>query len=392
MTTPLDQNTLLVRALHDRSLGMVLAVTGGGSGAISALLSVPGASRTVLEAVVPYSAAATADWLGSPPEKYCSARTARAMAAAAFQRSLDLGARGDPPRPGGQTAGVGCTASLASDRPKLGPHRAHVAVQTAAATATWSLELAKDRRTRAEEEQLIAGLILNALAESAELEQRVKLGLFTHEEIDVELTAAPAAWQELLLGRQPLTAAHNAGFDHAEAAVNGRRAIFPGAFNPLHAGHQQMAELAGQMLQAAVEYEISIVNVDKPPLDYTEMALRSEQFADNQRLWFSRAATFVEKSRLFPDATFIVGTDTIVRLAAPRYYGHDQAACLAAIAEIAQNGGRFLVFGRSGPAGFETLADLDLPPPLATLCQEVSGDTFRLDISSTELRQAAEGG
>ena len=66
---------------------MVLAITGGGSGAIADLLEVPGGSRTVLEAVVPYSAAALVEFLRGKPEQFCSARTARAMAMAAFQRA-----------------------------------------------------------------------------------------------------------------------------------------------------------------------------------------------------------------------------------------------------------------------------------------------------------------
>jgi nicotinamide mononucleotide (NMN) deamidase PncC len=48
----------LIRQIHAAAVRMVLAISGGGSSAIGELLAVPGASRTVLEAVVPYSAAA----------------------------------------------------------------------------------------------------------------------------------------------------------------------------------------------------------------------------------------------------------------------------------------------------------------------------------------------
>ena len=64
-----------------------MAVTGGGSRAISELLEVPGASRTVLEAVVPYAAPALIAWLGAKPEHFCEPRTARAMAMVGFQRA-----------------------------------------------------------------------------------------------------------------------------------------------------------------------------------------------------------------------------------------------------------------------------------------------------------------
>ena len=68
----------------------VIAVTGGGSEAPAQLLTVPGASRTVMEALVPYHPSALAEFLGGRPDQACSAKTARAMAMAAFQRAMKL--------------------------------------------------------------------------------------------------------------------------------------------------------------------------------------------------------------------------------------------------------------------------------------------------------------
>ena len=85
----------LIRQIHAGSGQMVLAVTGGGSQAIADLLAVPGGSRTVLEAIVPYSAESLAEFLRCRPEHFCSARTARLMAMAAFQRAAALTANGN---------------------------------------------------------------------------------------------------------------------------------------------------------------------------------------------------------------------------------------------------------------------------------------------------------
>ncbi len=104
----------LVRGIHAAPGRVVLAITGGGSRAIPDLLEQPGGSRTLLEAVVPYSAAALADWLGARPEHYCEATTARAMAMAGFLRARQLA---DDESAADALTGVGCTASLASDRP-----------------------------------------------------------------------------------------------------------------------------------------------------------------------------------------------------------------------------------------------------------------------------------
>ena len=102
----------------------------------------------------------------------------------------------------------------------------------------------------------------------------------------------------------------------------------------------------------------------------------------------SPAATFVEKSKIFPGATFVVGVDTIERIAQPRYYGDDRQACHAALEAIAAAGCRFLVFGRKAEGCFDTLADLRLPPVLRAICDEVGEAEFRQDLSSTELRLA----
>ncbi len=74
----------LVEQIHDSPTRIVLAATGGGSRAIADLLEVPGGSRTLLEAVVPYSAPAMAAWLGVPTGEFCSAAAARALAVRAF--------------------------------------------------------------------------------------------------------------------------------------------------------------------------------------------------------------------------------------------------------------------------------------------------------------------
>ncbi len=153
----------LIRQIHDSAVQLVLSATGGGSGAIAALLAVPGASRTVVEAVIPYSAGALTDWLRARPEQFCSDRTARSMAMAGFVRGQSLG------YDAGQIVGIGCTASLASDRPKQGEHRIHLARQSRQTTASLTLVLEKGRRTRGAEEDLATGLLLNLTAEACGL-------------------------------------------------------------------------------------------------------------------------------------------------------------------------------------------------------------------------------
>ncbi len=361
----------LAQEVHSSGVRTLIAVTGGGSGAISTLLGEPGASRSILAAAVPYAPEALVEWLGGEPDEFCSSRTARAMAMAAYLKAGGYDRRAT-------VCGVACTASLVSDRPKRGAHRIHVAWQTAATTAASSLELVKGRRSRAEEESLAARLTLNAVAEACGAASRLELPLVDGEHVIAARVTAPADMQDLLAGRtsvvRPLS---------AQGASP--RAIFPGAFDPLHAGHRKMAAAAQQMLGCDVAFEISIDNVDKPLLDFIEIDCRRRQFSGRDAVWLTRAGTFVKKAQLFPGATFVVGADTIERIGHQRYYG-DQAALDAAIESIAADGCRFLVFGRVTDGRFRTLDDLRLPETLARLCREVPENTFREDVSSTQLR------
>ena len=161
-----------------------------------------------------------------------------------------------------------------------------------------------------------------------------------------------------------------------------------GAFNPLHVGHRRMIQLAHELLHEPVALDLSIINVDKPPLDYGEIERRLGQFPAEQPVWLTRAATFEEKSRLFPGATFIVGADTLRRIAAPQYYGSSMAACQYAIDRIAARGCHFLVFGRDLGVGLLRLGDLDLPDALRALCREIPPEVFREEISSTAIRKS----
>ncbi len=382
--------TDLAAAIHVGNRQLVLAVAGGGSKAISQLLEVPGASRSVLEATVPYSAAALEQWLGGAPDQSCGEPTARAMAMAAWMRARRLAPEADPH----QLVGASATASLASDRPKRGDHRIHVALQTATTTTSHSLVFVKGQRDRKKEEWLAAKLLLLMLGRACGVDSRdaadaIQSQLLETEVIESRHQQAEPDWTELLLGDRdfvvlPATSKPAASKDDTP------KVVFPGAFNPPHEGHRQMRQIAAARTGAPVAYELSIRNVDKPPIDFIEIADRLaqlRQFDAQTTLLLTAAPTFRAKSALFPGCVFVVGADTMQRIADPHYYDGDQAGYNAAVAQIAERGCRFLVFGRQVDRRFQTLGDLQIPTKLKELCDEVAVDEFREDVSSTQVRQ-----
>lgn len=383
----------LIEAIHSLPVKCVVVVTGGGSSAISDLLTVPGGSRTILEAIVPYTSAALTEWLGRTPEQFCSAETARAMATIACERAQRLSAtdesnsRGED---GLRFLGVGCTSSLVSDRPKKGPHRIHVAVETDEATHGVELVLEKGARDRSGEEQLAGQLLLMALARAAGVGECPPLELLPSESIEERYAA----------GNPLMVALRRGSISHVWSLPDWRlvdelppsggagvpQGVLCGAFNPLHFGHEQLRRAAEAHLGQPVCFEISLRNVDKPPLDYLTIEERRQQFS-NAPLVLTSAPTFAEKSTALPGMTFVVGVDTAERIIQSRYYGGGDEATRHALETVAANRCRFLVAGRKVGDRFMTLADLPVPAEFASLFEELPAREFRADVSSTELRK-----
>src|SRR5215472_8398002 len=297
----------LISALHASGRKAALALTGGGSGAVGELLRVPGGSRLLIEAQVPYDEHALAAFLGFAPAQACSADTAIAMARTARARA--------------------CGISAPSPR-SLFDADEHYAETVVAAADTI--------------DRLLAG------------------------ELD-RVTVQPDG-QMMLSAPQPFV-------------------LYPGSFNPMHEGHASLARVAEELRQQPLAFELSVTNVDKPPLAGETVKHRLAQFAWKSPVELTRAPTFVEKSRLFPGATFVVGADTAERLFAPKYYGDDETQMHMALEEIANSGASFLVAVRIDAAGrIRALNDIAVPRRYAGLFTEIPEHRFRVDTSSSEIR------
>jgi hypothetical protein len=382
----------LISALHASGRKAALAITGGGSGAVGELLRVPGGSRLLIEAQVPYDERALAAFLGFGPAQACSSDTAIAMAQTARARAASLAPAGT------DLVGLGATAALVSDRPRKGEHRFHVAFANSAGPnstgAHCTCVMAKGRRDRAAEEDLVSRAIVLWLARACAIAAPSPKSLLDADEHYAEtVVAAVDTIDQLLAGE----------LDRVTVQPDGQMTLsapqpfmlFPGSFNPIHEGHVLLARVAEELRQQPLAFEISVTNVDKPPLAGETVRHRLAQFAWKSPVELTRAPTFLEKSRLFPGTTFVIGADTAERLVAPKYYGGDEGRMHHALEEIANSGSSFLVAVRIDAAGrVRALSDIPVPRRYADLFTEIPEHRFRLDISSSEIRarRRADGG
>ncbi len=465
-----DPRTELIRRIHQSPTELVLAITGGGSPVIGDLLSVPGGTRTLLEATVPYTHAAIDRYMGCTPEHYCCERSARQLAVAAFQRGQELiearhsgtdgdEAKGHPATENGDAdligkmslIGLGCTASLSTDREKKGDYRVCVATQTLRRTTVCALPLVKGKRTRQEEERLVADLILNmienarmlpepdlvlrrsgntAQPETAvggaeeeakiyafsaetddcqEIEEYLPLRLDPREKIVARRAVATPPLIDLFYGRTAMLLWRSGEIAFMKTREESKEqlneafrvrtfnpyaeysnAVFPGSFNPVHEAHLGMIASARDWLSSIVSLEISVQNALKPPMDYIglrDRLTRIEAAVPDQPIWLTRSPFFLEKAMLFPGTTFVVGADTLRRFADVSRYDNHPHHLHDVLREIAALNCRFLVFARKHHDGIESLETMTIPDMLRSLCDEVPPGDFTIEMSSTDLRR-----
>ena len=314
-----------------------LVVTGGGSRVVSWLLNHPGASRAIVEARIPYHDAAIAAILG-PGTHNVAEETGRLLAVHARDHAVKL--TGDR-----QAIGLGATAALATTRQRRGQDRAFGVVRQPDSYAFAHLRLEKGAADRQVQEEVLSEVLLSLLSGAVIEPWSPELPPWAH--LQTDRVPADDAIERLLDGR--LQAAEILAPGQSARAVEtaaSDRVLVPGSFRPLHAGHAGLATAAEARSGRRVSFELSVHNVDKPPLTYREILARAAQQWGGRPLVLTREPTFVGKARVLPGCWFAIGYDTAVRLVGPEYYDGTRVAMEAALTELRDLECRFLVAGR----------------------------------------------
>lgn len=410
----------LVERLHQSPFRCSMLCTGAGGAAVGALMSVPGCSRTLIDAQIPYHTTVSRTILDQHPKTLVSEKVGVELAQAAFHRCLQVAEIDGLSK--SEIIGLGATAAIATDRSRKGADVAYISCWASEGVTSYRLLLDRshDRNTQ---ESVVSKLILAALAEGA----RVPLGELRDElpqlvEI-VPATAAEAAdcalqgpcfsktftrfaatpLESLLSGAVDCVLFNCHGCPRLSLPpfrvddVDPSRAhylLYPGSFNPLHWGHTELARIASAVVASReakpviVTYEVAISRVGKKDLTSNDLQLQAQQFAaGGHRVAFTTAKLFVEKARMFPHHGLVVGIDTVVRVLNPTYYGDDKGAMLEAMHEIRRHNCYFVCGGRMRDGEWVDLSQVDVPEEIKDMFVPIPQSQFRVDISSTEIRE-----
>lgn len=187
--------------------------------------------------------------------------------------------------------------------------------------------------------------------------------------------------------------------------------------NPFHAGHEQLALAAAGLLRSIgraplhLAFEVALHNADKAPIDTSAALARIGQIAGPARVaapagmpqlsgslypaLLTQAALFMDKARLMPGCSFVIGIDTAVRLLDPKYYGGAEGLCQS-LASLSDLGARFVVAARAAGASrpgttgeqVHTLAAFRhlIPAGHEDMFLELPASSFLANISSSAIR------
>eukprot|EP00758_Cryptobia_borreli_P004851 Tbor_TRINITY_DN4615_c0_g1::TRINITY_DN4615_c0_g1_i1::g.14912::m.14912 len=395
----------VIEEIHASKYKFGMIVTGAGSSSIAALMAVPGCSNTLLDAHIPYSFDRSEKILDYQPSQCVCAEVGRQLSQHAYFQSIQVNSNIHPET----IVGLGLTAAIKTSRIRKGKDQMFLSCWSYNRVTDYELQLPSDT-DREGQERLIAASIIKSMADFCHIDipdakisewgiKDVNMKVFENWGSPLRMIHTPLEKNIVLYNTHGEVRADMPPF--SQETMNHETTtylIFPGTFEPLHWGHTELERVACNIIskkyptkRIQVTYEISLTRADKENItEEKEIEKKVSQFIEmNKRVIVTNAKLFVEKAKMFPNHIFILGYDTAKRVVDAKYYGGSREEMINKINEIRDCGCSFVVGGRKEGESwkdFENNKD-EMPESIRDLFLGIPEEDFRIDISSTEIRE-----
>jgi cytidylyltransferase-like protein len=368
----------VVNLINQSPYKTFLTITGGGTSFIGEFCKYGGASKTIVGHYTPYSKELFDEFIGQTPEHYVSEDSALKLAVASYNKCLKV--TGDKEH----SIGIGATSSIATNNEREGRiHNFYIAGHKFDQTILFRLTL-NQGRLREQEEEMVNQLILNTL-------NYLSINsFFTNTKFHLEDIKEGLRFYCAPIYQHPdLVKLFNDGkeyYSNVDVENTKPLIIYPGSFNKIHTGHLDIAHQTKQILGQYPIFEISILNTDKPQLDYLSVQNRINDIKEScYKYLVNKVPLFYDKVEFYKKLsnkpiTFIMGLDVWLRIWDAKY--SNQFTLEELFDHFIENNVKFLVFDRSTEISV-SYAGLDL----TKLLYDGKIQPMNNDCSSTELRK-----
>jgi len=382
------------------------------------ILGTPEASSCILDVNFPYSRGSLKEYVGSDfieDESFSSASMAEKLAKHALRHAVRAaaGTEGFEASMKTDLLGIGFAGSLATNRDRKGEDKCFLCVRALDGyEAVHSKRFQRGKSTRVEQDAIASMLVVQGFLEGS--------GVKTNLEVQIERDFVSEASSVVTRERRAnlgMSAQLESWFSKVEKRSHDhlwfwpgspqlslwgsdidlskqRKLMLSGSFNPLHDGHKQLVEKAQlhcRTRKFQPIFELAVTNVDKGEIVIEDVEQRIKQFAAVGPVVITNASKFVDKARILPNTTFLIGYDTAIRLVDPKYYNNSEEDMNSSLLEMILIGSDFIVAGRFDDQKdeFLTLEEMidSIPSGLRSAFSGLSESEFRVDLSSSELRK-----
>jgi len=410
------------------SLGIqsTIAIAGGGSTSLSAITSMYNSSKILLEGNLLYSRRSFIDYTGEVPDSFSSIEAANMLSNRSLERSIEISTEKM------HSIGIGCASNLRSDgeREKR-VHRCFVRLTDVWGNVVGYNSILRASDSRGLQEEMTGCLILTTILEylaneNMELKDLLSFAKTELNKRFVDLIKVMESNTQCTIENQlknifsrksdVVVLLPHCGEMKAMATTKlpNNSIILPGSFNPIHIGHVELASATSQVVEEKknvkplILFELSIMNVDKPALEMEQVLNRCSVVYKtmnsnlNWGLVLTSSPLFLQKANILSKVIipsldnnlfFAIGADTCIRIINLKYYSNNYENMLKDIRIMKSKGVHFVVGGRLEQnkqlervfiSGGDQLSTM--PSDIQEMFTLLSQDDFRVDISSTEIR------